>query len=202
MESVLSVITEFPCIIKGAESGPLISRSRNLLLEHFLETDADYFLAADTDTVFNASDVRYLLEARKPIVGALYYGILGHNPNSTFPVALTKQNGVLQSLDKAPKRLTRVDALGMGLTLIRRDVIEKLGANSLKNHPFAETIWCDKHGAVCPQEAGEAFGEPTSCPTARHHGEDAVFCLKANKAGFSSWLEPKARIGHCKTVVL
>lgn len=179
MESVLSLIPEFKLIIHGAESGPLISRARNLLLETFLRTRADYFLATDTDTVFDASHVQKLLEARKPIVGALYYGILGHNPQSTFPVALTEQGGVLQSLDKAPKRLTRVDALGMGLTLIRRDVIVALDPHSALNRPYAEKVY-----------------------NGRHHGEDAVFCLEAKKAGFDSWLEPKARIGHHKVVAV
>lgn len=179
MESVLGCLGEFKLIVNGAEGGPLISRARNMLLERFLKTDAQFLLMVDTDIVFTASDVRLLLQAGKPIVGALYYGILGHNPNSTFPVALTKRDGVLQSLDKTPKSLCRVDAVGMGLTLIRRDVVEALDPHSGLNRPFAEMIY-----------------------NGRHHGEDAVFCLEAMKAGFETWLEPKARVGHIKSIVL
>lgn len=179
MESIFSLIGEFKCIIKGAEGGPLISRARNMICEQFLETEADYLLMTDTDTVFGAEDVRLLLEARKPIVGALYFGILGGNPQSTFPVALTYQSGVLQSLDKVPDKHTKVDAVGMGLTLIRRDVIAGLQPSSALNHPFAEKVY-----------------------NGRHHGEDAVFCLEAKKLGFETWLQPKARIGHIKEVIL
>ncbi len=185
MESILGCLGEFRLIVNGAEGGPLISRARNMLLERFLSTEADYLLMADTDVVFTANDVRLLLEARKPIVGALYYGILGGNPESTFPVALTyqglegKPGKVLQSLDKAPRHLCRVGAVGMGLTLIRRDVVEALEPSSTLNKPFAERVY-----------------------DGRHHGEDAVFCLEAKKAGFDTWLEPKARVGHIKSIVL
>lgn len=184
MESIFTLTRDLPCIVQGAETGPLISRARNIILERFLQTEADYILCTDTDTVFESGDVRLLLEADKPIVGALYYGILGGNPNSTFPVALTYQNGVLQSLDQAPSGLTRVDAVGMGLTLIRREVVEALEPSSELNKPFAEGIYEQPDGS------------------SRHHGEDAIFCLEAAKLGFETWLEPKARIGHRKTVVL
>lgn len=179
MESLISCLPEFRMIVQGAEGGPLISRARNMILERFLESDADYLLMTDTDVVFEPRDVRLLLEARKPIVGALYYGILGHNPASTFPVALTYQSGVLQSLDKAPERLSRVDAVGMGLTLIQRQVVEALDVDSAQNTPFAEMVI-----------------------NGRHHGEDAVFCVRAKKAGYDTWLQPKARVGHAKVVFL
>lgn len=184
MESIFALSQEFRCIIQGAEGGPLISRARNMVLERFLETEAEYILTTDTDTVFETEDVRFLLEADKPIVGALYFGILGGNPVSTFPVALTYQDGVLQSLDQAPDSLVRVDAVGMGLTLIRREVVEALEPDHELNKPFAEAIYKQPDGSF------------------RHHGEDAVFCLEAMKHGFETWLEPKARIGHRKTVVL
>ena len=179
MESILGCLGEFRLIVNGAEGGPLISRARNMLLERFLRTDADYLLMADTDVVFTPTDVRLLLKARKPIVGALYYGILGGNPESTFPVALTVQDGVLQSLDKIPESLERVDAVGMGLTLIERRVVEALDPHSGLNRPFAEKVY-----------------------NGRHHGEDAVFCLEAKKAGYDTWLEPAARVGHIKEIVL
>lgn len=179
MESLISCLPEFRLIVQGAEGGPLISRARNMILEKFLQTDADYLLMTDTDVVFEPRDVRFLLEARKPIVGALYYGILGHNPTSTFPVALTYQSGLLQSLDQAPKRLTRVDAVGMGLTLIERRVVEALKPDSSQNVPFAEMVI-----------------------NGRHHGEDATFCIRAKEVGFDTWLQPKARVGHAKVVFL
>ena len=143
-------------IINGAESGPLISRARNMVCEAFLESTATHLLFSDTDIVFQPNDVRFLLEARKPIVGALYYGILVGNLTSTFPVALSYQEGTLQSLDKAPDSLTRVDAVGMGLTLVRRDVIEALKPDHAENTPFAE-MW---------------YEDPRHPGTGRHHGED------------------------------
>lgn len=184
MESILGLLGQFRVIIKGAEGGPLISRARNMLCEQFLKTEADYLLMTDTDVVFEPTDVQALLEAGKPIVGALYFGILGRNPNSTFPVALSYQDGVLQSLDDAPSKLTEVDGVGMGLTLIERSVIESLKPDSQSNEPFAETVWPNLDG------------------TLRHHGEDAIFCLKAKEKGFQTWLEPKARVGHMKTITL
>jgi GT2 family glycosyltransferase len=185
MNSVLRILPSFPLQIFGAESGPLLSRARNLVLEQFLKTDCKYILMTDTDVVFEAKDVQELLRANKPIVGALYYGILGGNPNSTFPVALKYQKikgegRVLASIDSIPKSpFVEVDALGMGLTLVKRSVIQALEPSSKLNTPFAEMIW-----------------------DGRHHGEDAVFCLRAKEKGYSSWLATKARVGHRKTITL
>jgi GT2 family glycosyltransferase len=67
----------------------------------------------------------------------------------------------------------------MGLTLIRREVLEDLGADHEKLWPFAETI-----------VDGRALGE------------DVTFCLRAKEKGYQTWLCGDARAGHAKTFII
>lgn len=166
----------------SAESGPLLSRARNQVCEAFLaHTDAGHLLFADSDMHFTPQDVLALYEAQKPIVGALYYGVQ-RDDMSTFPVALTKQDGVFKPLpaEEIPEHgCRRVDAVGMGLTLIKREVLESLDVNSTLLQPFAETVM-----------EGRAVGE------------DVTFCLRARQKGFHTWLCGDARAGHAKTFII
>lgn len=67
----------------------------------------------------------------------------------------------------------RVDAVGAGLMLIRRDVV----ASVAETYPRPFEYW-------------------------ESRGEDATFCLRAAELGFETVLVPKARVGHVKAQVL
>jgi len=167
--------------IMSAQSGPLLSKARNLIVEGFLSTNSNYLLFADTDMHFLPGAVEALYEADKPIVGALYYGV-NQEDGTTFPVALTKQDGVYKPLpggDIPERGCKRVDAVGMGLTLIKREVLESLDVNPATLQPFSETIM-----------EGRAVGE------------DVTFCLRAKQKGFHTWLCGDARVGHAKTFII
>lgn len=165
----------------AAESGPLLSRARNLLAESFVKGFPDYshMLSVDTDMYFSPEGVKALLKADKPIVGGVYYGL---TETGKFCTALNRdsKDGVYKPIPDPPsKGCVEVDALGMGLTLIKREVMEALEPDYTRLWPFAEAV---------------VDGRPL--------GEDATFCLRAKELGFSSWLCGDARAGHVKSFVL
>lgn len=180
MESVLQLLSserKFELAITSAYSGPLLSKTRNLLAERFLEhPNFTHLLMADTDMQFTPQDVQSLLDADKPIVGALYYG-LDNTTHEPFPTALVFEGGHYKPMKKAPNRgCKRVDAVGMGLTLIKREVIEALEPDHTQLWPFAEAVL-----------SGIAVGE------------DVTFCLRAREKGFDTWVCGDARAGHVKS---
>lgn len=205
------------------ESGPHLSRARNAAIERFLESEDEFLLWTDTDAVFEPGDVLALLEADKPIAGALYFQIVtGVDP---WPVALVPEwtepddegksgptgdyvpvtlpelasppdtpegleelseeeraqslqtySDALAAYEAAQAKLLapmKVAAVGFGLTLIRREVVEAV-----------RTIY------------------PNPIEFEGTRGEDLVFCLRAAEMGFDTYLVPRARIGHSKVVVV
>jgi GT2 family glycosyltransferase len=169
----------FQLIISDAYTGPLISRARCILAETFLATPAQYLLFVDTDIDFEPTFIGKLIAIDKPIVGALYYGVQ-HSDYSSFPTALLQQeDGYYRPIGVIPDDTAEVDAVGMGFTLIKREVVEAIGADSEKLLPFAEGIWKD-----------------------RVVGEDLMFCLRAKEKGYSTWLAPQLRVRHMKTIAV
>ena len=79
----------------------------------------------------------------------------------------------LQELKEAEFQPQKVASVGMGLTLIKREVCEAMAA--AHEDPF------------------EYVG---------HTGEDITFCHRAADLGFDTILVPQARIGHLKAVVI
>lgn len=182
---------------RECESGPFLSRARNILLKSFLETGDDYLLYSDTDIAFAPQDVAMLIAADAPIAGALCFSAaLGTDP---WPVALVEgdpeEDGTSKfvpvTLPRPPEDFDEADqdqlqawmvtlsipipvaSPGMGLTLIRREVAEKMAAEH--EHPF------------------EYEGD---------RGEDLVFCLRAAALGYSSIVMPAARVGHLKVGIV
>ena len=191
MMSVLSLIARSPGVFAirpaGVHTGPLLSRARNTLVEAFLQSSDDYLLFTDTDMVFTFEDVKTLVETDAPIAGALYYSaatgiadpwctalVPSDDDEDTFvPLVVPEPDAATN----APAGPIEVACVGMGLTLIRREVVEAL-APVRRLWPFAETV----------EERG--------------YGEDLTFCLRAAEEGFKTVVVPAARVGHIKEIVV
>lgn len=195
MESVIQLIqypaSKRPYLLSIAyvHSGPLISKSRNIISEIFLQNNQNFthLLMCDTDIVFNPNHVQLLLDADKPIIGALYFGV-DAGDFSTYTTVLRRkfqdqerhaENPLVPIPGAEVEGVMMADAIGMGLTLIKREVLETLGADHIKLWPFAEALLGD-----------------------RATGEDVTFCLRAKEKGFDTWVHGDARVGHAKTFVI
>lgn len=165
----------------GVKSGPLIARARNEIVEAFLKElpDSEHLLMVDTDIRFFPDDVEKLVKADRPIISALYTGL--HPSAESFPVGSVRREGSLVKLtwEDLPKSgITPIAGCGMGMCLIKREVLETLAAQrkGRKLWPFAET-----------EIANEVMGE------------DITFCVRAEAFGFQTYLDVDVPVGHVKS---
>ena len=176
MDSVLGLINTYDIEARIAvRSGALISRARNDAVRAFLKTESDLLLFVDTDMVFPPHFLEVLAQADRPIISALYYG---QEPTGVrFPVAHNIHEGkVVRARPKG--KIAKVDAVGMGCTLIRREVFESLESGDAFPW-FQETVLND---------------QPI--------GEDVTFCLRAEAKGFDSYVHTGLHAGHIKPNVI
>lgn len=182
-ESILRLFTadrSYDLAINGRQSGVLISKARNELVQDFLSDERfTHFLSIDTDVEFKESDVEALLRADLPIVSGLYYS--RDLDGEVWPVAMKYDKDSGRYLRQREKlegdKPVHVAAVGFGFVLVRRDVLEKVGVGPL--WPFAEILH-----------------------EGRGIGEDITFCIRAREKGFRPMILPSARVGHSKAVIL
>ena len=151
--------------------GPRPAHQRNVAVRYFLalEQPADGLLFVDADHKFTKQDVKLLIDSQQDIVGARYYGY-SEARNETYPTWKP-------IADKPPETgLIECSHVGMGCTLIRYSVLDKLNIRPGQAWPFAE-------------ETVEGLDA----------GEDVTFCHRARLAGLRVFLNADARVFHAKT---
>lgn len=196
------------------ESGPHLSRARNAAVDRFLASEDEYLLWTDTDCVFEPADVLALLEADKPIAGALYFQIVtGVDP---WPTALVEdpeapETYIPVTLPELPEppptpegledlndedRTAALEMYGKLLFVHEREAAEVLAPVQVAGVGFGLTL--------IRREVIEAVRSiyPNPIEFEGTKGEDLVFCLRAAEMGFDTYLVPRARIGHSKVVVV
>jgi hypothetical protein len=201
----------------AVEGGPFLSRHRNRIVKAFLEGDSDYLLMTDTDAVFDPGDVKALLDARKPIAGALAY---------TAGVGTPPFAAVMLKMDEGDYEVAPEDffpEVPPPPTPMDRETVEAL--EELQRQKMLEefqekmTAWTiQSELLLAPKEVG-AIGctltlyrrDVVEAVAAKYEhpfeyvgdvGEDITFCDRAKELGFESWVVPQARIGHVVEVVL
>lgn len=179
MESVFGLLSSREMPRLSVVSGPLICRARNDVVRAFLnQTASEHLLFVDADMVFTPETLDVLVEADKPIVSALYHGV---NADGTrFPVCHGIKDGRPFKMKPKGKGLTKVDGVGMGFCLIKRQVLEDVGNKyDAPYNWFQETVM-DGVGV----------------------GEDLTFCVRAAALGHQSFIHMGTKVGHIKHGVL
>jgi hypothetical protein len=151
-----------------------ISSNRNKIVKRFLATDNDFLMMLDNDIVPRSNPAQYIF-ADKDVIGfpaKVRQGdrqlnwvayILRPDRHEYAPVDFTK---VAQDIE-----LLKVDAVGTGCILVRRNVLESIKA------PFH--IHFDEDGILTM-------------------GTDFAFCERASEAGFEIFTTPKCVCEHFK----
>lgn len=97
---------------------------RNIIVNEFLKTDCEWLLMVDSDVV-PPMNVLDMIDNNVPVCSAY---VCTFSNGELVPVGMTKtENGYCHNFDKTEKGLNKVDAVGTGCILIRRDVFDKLG---------------------------------------------------------------------------
>lgn len=170
-----------------------LDEARNVSVQEFLDTDADWFVTYDADQVFpSGTFLRLLLaaeESKQQVVSAWYLGRKGtgtvivfkrkddtHLANianfSEYQPYLIKELLHRPGINTSYGKLVLVDAIGFGLVIIKREVLEKM------EYPYF-LQWS-------PAMRGDKY----------HFGEDLWFCDKLAQLKIPLYVHLKSFIGH------
>jgi hypothetical protein len=179
-----SMVNYARCKCAGAD----VSKGKNQV--PFGGLEYDYMMWIDSDIMFNNDMFIKLIEMDKDIASG-WYAQPGTDATSGFftPVVETmddeyfKQHGSYQFLTSEDMNSKtepfKVDYIGFGWVLIKQGVFEKL-----------EYPW------FAPKLINIGDGIQDVC------SEDVAFCRDAKDAEFDIWVDPTARVGHEKPMVI
>lgn len=175
----------------AARSSADITRKRNDVFKAVATMDCDYLWWLDSDMTFEPVTVLRLMEDDLPIVAGLSV-VRNENGTNRPGFVMRDEQGALfpgsgAHLRANPKRPFEVAAVGMACTLIARKVIDWMYAvgSDAPLWPYAE-------------ELTRTIAAKPKVPTE----DDVTFCLRAHGGGFSTWVDPRVKVGHIKEEIL
>jgi GT2 family glycosyltransferase len=148
------------------------TENRNYLINKFLESDCEWILLLDADTV-PPLGILDMVKNDKDVCSGLYFVWM---KGGLYPLAMNKVGDKYNVIPTQEEPLVEVDATGGGCLLVRRKVMETL------KPPFFKELQ-DQYGC-------------------RSKGNDFYFCEKVKEAGFKIWLDKRFISSHFKTVDL
>ena len=162
------------------------------------QVDYDFIMWIDSDQVFTVENFVALLKHDTNVVSGLYLMENGkefatvEDMNNDYFVKkghyefLTPEEILLRRKKEKPS-VMEVDYTGMGWTLVKKGVFEKL------EYPWFRPEWVSYE---CSDPSGNKFeiNEFTM--------EDVVFCMRAKEKGFKLLVDTNVVVGHEKSVVI
>lgn len=177
------------------QKGLYIDLNRNVLARKALKAKWDYMVSLDDDIQFDQHVIYSLIdEAEKndrAILGALYFAPI--IDGKIRPVWFVRSEGNPQhnAVTNVGKfntgTIVPLDAVGMGCTLIRRDVFEEMDRSEL----YTDTAW-PYYGREPVTIDGQTIPQ----------GEDLSLCLRARDLGLKTWGHAGIEVGHWKRIKL
>ena len=151
--------------------GSLVYDSRDTIANTAVQNDYDYVLYADSDMIFDKSDLDKLLSHNADIVSGLYITRHGENQNVSYSKITTRRRFPFRSPKLEHDTLTlgysEIAAVGFGFCLIKCEVIKGM----LKRY---KSLFEPKWGV----------------------GEDIAFCIRAKKCGYKIMIDRDVKLGH------
>ncbi len=102
-----------------------IASARNELVDFFLKTKCTHILFLDSDTVMKKDGLPKLLSHNKDVVSGIYALRVGEHQIAVSACNATGENPPYKTIT-VPETLTRVDAVGAGCLLIKRNVFNRI----------------------------------------------------------------------------
>ena len=172
-------------------SFPDIAELRSMFLSIWYDVmpDFDYLLFIDSDMAFPPDLVTDMILFNEPLVGTIYRQ---RNENISWA-----GSGSGEANAERRGNFMRVEGVGMGCTLIRRDVVTAI----LQRFPDVIDTRLKLHPAgAMLRNAGvtrllRAF-EKIDIPDRGIVSEDLSFCIRAKECGISTWAAISYKISH------
>jgi len=188
----------------------LIQRARNLLVHHFLKSDATHMMFIDADIRFNPNDIFPMMEADKDIICGIYpkkeinwqtvrNAIEAGVPNEqlkhhtgAFVVNLVDYQTEVTVPVNQPVEIWNG---GTGFMLIKREVFEGL----IGKVPMYLNNVLDLQSNQNGETIHEFFATQIEPESKLLLSEDYDFCKKARNAGYKVWAAPWVQLAHVGT---
>lgn len=187
----------------GNES--LISRARNTIAWHFLQTDASHLLWCDADQGFRVEDVARMVAAKKPMIvgpvpmkGIHWERVAAAVKAGVPPEKLHRYTGIFNIVHLPDHRMISRDAPfqikrgGTGFMLIERRVLEELA-------PTTPDYVSNLPGDALPPGTRVKHFFPVEIENDTLLSEDFALCANWIKAGGEVWCAPWVKIAHVGT---
>jgi len=155
----------------------IISKARNSIA---FQSESDYLLFIDSDTVFSEEVLDQLLAHDKDIVGAIQH--CKSYPYKPSVYNLNERNRFTGIFD-VPDKLFKCDGIGFGIVLIKRKVFDAFTDDVIKKIGYPFNFYEREDDKI-------------------EEGEDLGFCRRVKELGFEIWCDPNIDIGHMHTVVV
>jgi hypothetical protein len=197
--------------------------NRNRMTRNFMKSQAEWLLMIDDDTVLPEKAVTNLLRTGKKFVAGLYY-----NPNPPKnPIAYVRNPegvGYYALYGWTPGSLIEVDSVGMGCTLIHKDVFRAIlegydvvsrpngSLMPLQKSAFVEGVQPTRYIGLPDIFVSEGWMYTKVRPLeeddnrmwpfySMEYGrtEDHHFCEMAATVGFKPWVDTTINCGHIKS---
>jgi len=160
-----------PTVLMGCS---YLALARQIQIKKFIESGADFLMMIDADETWAYNTIEKLVKHNLPLVSGLVYS----RKYPYYPVWLNyneldnklEQNNT-HYLPMVPNGLLKVDAIGAGFMLMRRDVALAIGTDAPANLSASECEW------------GEV-------------GEDIAICYRARQHGFDCYVDLTTEIKH------
>lgn len=133
--SMLDLVTKVPQVksYNSITGTGLLSKTRNLIVQHFLySTEEDWLLLLDSDQFVALPAIDKLLSSADkesvPFISALIFASLSDiNVDPSPCIFKENENGVLRAyMDYPEDSLVEIDAAGAGCVLVHRSVLERV----------------------------------------------------------------------------
>lgn len=202
-----------------APRGALTDSNRNRIVKYFLEeTECDYLFQMDDDVRLPfpvGVSLKKLLEHAYPIISGIYYrGSEPHAPIAFFYAQeeTGPRNGYISIIDWEPDSMLKLDAVGMGCTLIKREVFERMQKEFVIVESWRGEVRLehpdDLEDHLAPSDrvlTEEQFYELKDHPLFPFYAfscmrtEDFYFCENAKRIGYDIWLDTSIEGDHLQT---
>lgn len=168
--------------ILARQSGPRVAAARNVVVQEFLLTNAEWLLFVDSDMFWTQDDLRKVIDAahptQRPFVGGLCFADQG---GQLFPTIYLRNPDTGQfhvALEFPRNQCVPVDGTGAAFKIVHRSVYERLLKNADGNPDFA---W---------------YQDTTF--DGKDRGEDLTFCQRVRDLGIPIHVHTGADINHVK----
>jgi hypothetical protein len=194
--------------------------NRNVVVDEFVKSSADYLFFVDDDTVFPKGALTHLISLGKQFVSGLYF--LPSEPHN--PIAYMKdEKGLYHPIwDYAKGTLRKVDSVGMGCAMIHRSVFDKIRD---EHHVYQRpdgSIFLVHNSQITDTKPKQGHNHKTFISHGIMHTpvepinmendgrpypyfaleyartEDHYFCEIANNVGIKPWIDTTITCAHLK----